>query len=375
MVIVVNIRSWKKQQLDGFETYIKHLVLRMVEEQSAHRFFFLSDEPIDLKTMLPPHVAVVTLGPAGKQWLLQKYWLDVKLPLWLRKIKADVLINLDGTASLTTKVPQCLLLQDLSYWQTSAAYPGSLRAFYKHWMSRFLQKAKMVLLPSAFLQNQILTNYRVAESKTTLLPWAVPERFHPVGYELKESVKAIFAQGQEYFLYKGLVHEDHNLVNLLKAFSFFKKRQQSNWKLVLAGSFKEGESTFQQLLETYKYKEDIVVTGHLGAAEEAELVAAAYTLISPSTREVVEPAIWEALQCGVPALVAATATNKELFGDSVLLFDGSNPANMAEWIMHLYRQEEQRHVYIEKGKEQVSALSWGQATAVLWQSVMQAATA
>src|SRR6478735_10657720 len=115
MVIVVNVRSWKKQPMDGFEGYIKQLVLRMVEEQPTHQFFFLSDEPLDFKTTLPANVTVAALGSAGKQGVLQKYWLDVKLPLWLRKIKANLVINLDGTASLTTKLPQCVLLPDLRY--------------------------------------------------------------------------------------------------------------------------------------------------------------------------------------------------------------------------------------------------------------------
>ncbi|ANE51648.1 glycosyltransferase [Flavisolibacter tropicus] len=359
--------------MDGFEGYIKQLVLRMVEEQPTHQFFFLSDEPLDFKTTLPANVTVATLGSAGKQGVLQKYWLDVKLPLWLRKIKANLVINLDGTASLTTKLPQCVLLPDLCYQQSSAAYTPVMRAFYKRWMPRFLQKARLVLLPSVFLQSEILKKYRIDQHKTALLPAAVPERFQPVGYELKESVKAIFAQGQEYFLYKGPLHEDYNLVNLLKAFSFFKKRQQSSWKLVLAGAFAEENSSFQQLLETYKYKEDIVVTGPLGATEEAELVAAAYVLISPSVAETVDTAVWEAMQCGVPVLAASTATNKELFGDSVRVFDGNHPTNMAEWIMHLYRQEEERSVYIERGKVHVKTLSWKGATNTLWQSVVQAA--
>ncbi|HYH16329.1 MAG TPA: glycosyltransferase, partial [Flavisolibacter sp.] len=303
MVVVVNVRSWKKHQLDSFETYIKNLTIRMAEEQPAHRFIFVSDEPIAIKTSLPANVTEYVLGPASKQLLLQKYWLDVRLPLWLRKIKADVFLSLDGMASLTTSVPQCLLVQDLRYLQEPSTYPKTVRGFYKRQIPHFLNKAKTVVVPTAFLQQEIATQYKVEPGKSSLVLYAVPDRFEPVSYDLKESVKAIFAQGHEYFLYKGLVHEDYNLINLLKAFSFFKKRQQSSWKLVLAGTFKEGDNTFQQLLETYKYKEDIIVTGPLGALEEAEIVASAYALISPSASETVDPAVWEAMRCEVPAIV------------------------------------------------------------------------
>lgn len=344
----------------------------MAEEQPGHRFIFVSDAPVEIKTTLPDNVTLFVLGPAGRQLLLQKYWLDVKLPMWLRKIKADVFVSLDSMASLTTGVPQCLLVSDLRYLQEPGAYTRNFRAFYKRLMPRFLNKAKAVVVPTAFLQQEIATQYKVG-GKTSLLKYAAPDRFHPVGYELKESVKAIFTQGQEYFLYKGLVHEDYNLINLLKAFSLFKKRQQSSWKLVLAGRFKEGENVFQKLLETYKYKEDIIITGPLGASEEAEIVASAYALISPSTSETVDMAIWEAMLCDVPAMAASTATNKELFADSVLDFNGNDPAEMAERIMHLYRHEKERTVFIERGRQRVGALSWERATASLWTFVVQAA--
>jgi glycosyltransferase involved in cell wall biosynthesis len=374
MVIVVNIRSWKRQ-LNNFEVYIQRLVMRMVAAHPEQRFFFLSDEPVDLKTSPPANVTTFVLGPASNQLLLQKYWFDVKLPLWLRKIQADVLVDLDGIASLTTKVPQCLLVQNLLYLQEPATYSQPQRNFYKRFMPRFLKKARMVIVPSAYLQSQLAVQYKLPQEKTTLLPYAVPDAFQPVAYEMKESVKAIFTQGHEYFLYKGPIHEEYNLVNLLKAFSFFKKRQQSSWKLVLAGSFVEGENTFEKLLETYKYKEDVMVTGPLGAMEEAEIVASAYALIQPSVSEAVNPAIWEAMRCEVPAMVAATATNSELFDDTVMVFDGHDPNDMAEAIMRLYRHEGERKPYIEKGRHKVNALSLEQATDSLWQRVVQAANA
>lgn len=373
MVIVVNVRSWKKQ-LDGWAAYVKRLVLRMVGEQPAHSFYLVSDAPLQLEEPLPPHVRLVVLGPAGKSLLLQKYWLDVRLPLWLRTIKADVLVHLEGVASLTARVPQSLLVADARFLLPASPPAKSQRTQHRS-MPRFLKKANVVVLPAAALQSDVATRYKREAGTTASLSYAVPEWFYPVAYEVKESVKASFAQGHEYFLYKGLIHEDYNLVNLLKAFSFFKKRQQSSWKLILAGPFQEGSNTFQERLMTYKYKDDVIVTGALGPAEERDIVAAAYALISPAMAETVDPAIWEAMQCQVPVIAATTATNKALFGDSVIAFDGHEPKDLAEWIMHLYRHESERNVYVERGRHRVGGLSWAQATAALWQSVVQAANA
>ena len=356
------------------EAYVKRLVLRMVTEQSMHRFYLVSDEQMDLGALLPANASFLVLGPAGKQRLIQKYWLDVRLPWWLRKIKADVLVNLDGVAALTTKVPQCLLLPGERFLPQANTPTKSQRTFDRS-LPRFLKKANVVVLPAATLQTEVATHYKLEAGKIASLAYAVPDWFYPVAYDVKESIKASFAQGHEYFLYKGLLHDDYNLVNLLKAFSFFKKRQQSSWKLLLAGPFQEGSNEFQKRLMTYKYKEDVIVTGALGPAEEREFVASAYALISPTITETVDPAIWAAMQCEVPVIAATTATNKAVFGDSVIGFDGNEPTDLAEWIMHLYRHESERNVYIERGKQLVSRLSWEQATASLWQCVVQAANA
>ena len=59
--------------------------------------------------------------------------------------------------------------------------------------------------------------------------------FRPFTWTEKESWKDSFTEGREYFLYVGSVHPRKNLINLLKAFSGFKKRQKTNMQLVIAG--------------------------------------------------------------------------------------------------------------------------------------------
>ena len=51
----------------------------------------------------------------------------------------------------------------------------------------------------------------------------------------------------------------NDLLNLLKAFSVFKKRQKSNWKLVLTGNLRQYDKKFLEDLRTYKYRDDVVM--------------------------------------------------------------------------------------------------------------------
>jgi glycosyltransferase involved in cell wall biosynthesis len=371
MVIVVNVRIWEKEQLDEGDGFIKELLLQLIHQQKEHQFYLLTNKTLDDSFDLPANVTNLPI-PVSQPLLLHKYWMDVKLPALLKKLGANVYIGTDAIASLTTRVPQCLILQDLGFLQT-AKEKNRMHAYYKRNMLRFLQKAKAVIVPTALLQQTVEKQYSVPESRIKVLHPAVADAFMPLGYEVKESVKALYAQGQEYFVYKGLIHADYNLVNLLKGFSFFKKRQQSNWKLVLAGTYKRGINEFSTLLETYKYREDVFVTGPLNTKEQAEVIGSAYALINPSLAEKVNPAVWEAMQVEVPVVAAATATNKETGQDNFLYFDGNEPQDIAEKLMQIYKDEQQRRQLIERGKESAASFSWEEATSSLWQGVLQAA--
>ena len=84
-------------------------------------------------------------------------------------------------------------------------------------------------------------------------------------------------------------------------------------------------------------------------------------------------AIWEAMQCSVPVLAAHTATNKEMGKESLLYFDGNDPADMAEKLMEIYKDENGRSRLIEGGKQLLAALSWEEAIQSVWEGVSLAA--
>jgi glycosyltransferase involved in cell wall biosynthesis len=59
--------------------------------------------------------------------------------------------------------------------------------------------------------------------------------------------------GNEYFIYSGEIGTHKNLLNLLKAFSAFKKRQKSNMQLLIAGKCLDGNTKiFLKALRLFK---------------------------------------------------------------------------------------------------------------------------
>jgi glycosyltransferase involved in cell wall biosynthesis len=162
-------------------------------------------------------------------------------------------------------------------------------------------------------------------------------------------------------------------VNLLKAFSIFKKRQKTNMKLVLAGRLAWKYGSFTESLKTYKYRDDVVMTGYLEENELARLVGSAYGLIYPSLFEGFGVPVLEAMQCNVAVITSEGSSMQEVAQRAALYSDVTNFNDLADKIILLYKDETLRNKLIENGQEQVKQYSWDTTAALLWQCIMQSA--
>jgi glycosyltransferase involved in cell wall biosynthesis len=187
----------------------------------------------------------------------------------------------------------------------------------------------------------------------------------------KEQVKDGFADGREYFLFTGGIHPRKNLLNLLKAFSLFKKWQHSNMKLLVAGRLAWQYDDIVEKLKTYKYRDDVVMLGHLPEADLARVTAAAYALIYPSFFEGFGLPIVEAMQCGVPVITSNTSAMPETGGDAALYADPGDPDAIAKHMLQLYRDENLRSRLIAAGMDQAGKFNWDHSAAAFMEILSQ----
>jgi hypothetical protein len=78
------------------------------------------------------------------------------------------------------------------------------------------------------------------------------EAVRPASPAEKEETKATRTQGREYFLADLSGGGEEVVVNLLLAFSLFKKRQHSNMRLVLTGRLSGPSAGIRERLKTYR---------------------------------------------------------------------------------------------------------------------------
>lgn len=374
MKIAVNTRFLLSDYLEGYGYFQYETLKRIVKNHPEHQFLFIFDRPFDKRFVFAENVTPIIASPPARHPLLWKLWYDIKIPIVLRKHGADVFVSCDGFCSLTTKVRQCIVVHDLSFLHYPSFIKKSHLLFYKRYTPKFLQRANVIVTVSEFSKKDIICQYKINPEKINVVYSASKEIFQPVNDEDKKVIRGKYTNGNNYFVYAGAIHPRKNLVNLLKAFSIFKKRQKSNWKLVLAGRLAWKYDSFMKSLSSYKYRSDVVLTGYIEENELVKIIGSAYALVYPSVWEGFGVPVLEAMNCHIPVITSLSSAMQEIAGESALYANTDDFNDIADKMMLIYKDESLRNRLIEKGKQTVQQYSWDKTADLLWQSIIKSAT-
>lgn len=373
MRIAINTRFLMPGQLEGYGYFIQEICRRMVQSHPQHEFIFIFDRPFDRRFIFSENVRGIVSGPPARHPVLWKLWYDIKLPYLLKKYKADLFFSPDGFCSLNTNVPQCMVVHDLAFLHFPTHLPAPQSWYLKRYTPRFLEKANLLTTVSEFSKTDIIAQYNIDPAKIKVVYSAAKGIFHPINDSEKAAIKEKYSAGKDYFIYTGAIHPRKNLMNLLRAFSIFKKKLQSNFKLIIAGRLAWQNDSFKKSLSSYKYRDDVVMTGYIPEAELTGLMGAAYGLTYISKWEGFGVPVLEAMRSGVPVITAKGSAMQEIAGDAALYADPDNVEEIASVMMTLYKDESLRARLIEKGYKVEPGFTWDRSADLVWEALMKTA--
>jgi glycosyltransferase involved in cell wall biosynthesis len=369
MIIAVNTRLNKETQPEGYEDFMFSILGQLAVQFPQQQFLFISDAPFNLETEFAKNVQLVVAGPKTGNSLRLQYWFNYKIPALLRKHKADVFLSMEGICSLRTKIPQCLLIPSVSFLQAPLLMKKGHARFYKKFTSAFLAKAKAIATVSEYSKKILVDKYNLNSGDVTVVHPGIDKIFQPVGWEEKELIREKYADGKAYFICSGGISQLSNLINLLKAFSFFKKRQKSNMMLLIAGNTDEA---FKKELKTYKFRDQVQLLESLDKAELAKITAAAYALVYPVLYADFAIAPLQAVQCQVPVLLSNAGALLSIFGDSALYINPDDFKDIAEKLMLVYKDEGKANELVKAGNELLLQYQPDKTADLLMQCIQQA---
>lgn len=367
MVIAINTLFFvKENELD----FLKKVFKTIISAHPEHTFIIISDK--DNAWEESSNLIHVNIGetPSGiSRWTFSIYF---RIKNVLKKYRPDVFIN-NGEAMLHFKeVPQIVFNPDLKYIQDPASFPNGVRRMNEIFSNRFYQKVQSLILLSDF-ENNYLEKFKIPKDKIHILQYGPDIEIVPVAYEERETVKDKYAKGFEYFLYSGFITTSKNLVNLLKAFSAFKKRQRSNMQLLITGREGTMFHDFKKMIELYKYKNDVHILKDLPETENEKIIASAYALIFPDQLDKSVNTLLTAIRYEVPAVVAKTGSLSEAGRDAVIHYEMENIPDLAGKMMLLFKDEKFRKTLVENSKNWVGSKDFQCCTDETWEIIERVA--
>lgn len=369
MVIVVNTRLLVPDRLDGIGRFTFETLQRITQAQPNSHFVFLFDRKIHEDFIFSENITPVKLFPPARRPWLFNAWLNYSVAGVLRDLQPDLFLSPDGFLPLKGKTPCLPVIHDLNFEHYPEDLPVNIKNWYKKKFPLFANRATRIATVSAFSKNDIASKYNIEKNKIDVVYNGAAHGFQPLTeVQILETRKKITG-GAPYFLYIGALHPRKNLERLVRAYGEFRKKNDSQTKLVIAGENYWKYSGLQNAIDSVPNKNEIIFTGRLPETELYLLTGAALALTYVPYFEGFGIPIIEAMACDIPVITSNVTAMPEVGGDAALYVDPFSEESISSALTLIDKDESLRNNLIAKAKIQRENFSWDKTAHALWTSI------
>lgn len=318
----------------SLETFLNELPL--VDKEN--KYFLFSYERLNINEEF------YILVPTIKSFLPQKFfspiWMNLILPLYLKKNKIDVFFSMNTLIPLIKikNIKYILVLHDVTCKVNKSFHPFIYRKYTQFLTYFSIKSSDLVITDSEYSKTDILKYYNVDENKVKVIYLAAEKSFCPLNMspKEKEEIKKMFGLPENIILYLGMIENRKNILGILKiADEVLKENKQI--KFLLIGKIGYGG---KKLLEEINKRENVI---HLKSVEDQllkKIYNISFAFLFPSFYEGFGYPPLEAMQSGLPVLASNNTSLKEIINGGGLLHDPIDYNSFIEDIFKLLNNKE-----------------------------------
>jgi glycosyltransferase involved in cell wall biosynthesis len=369
MVIVVNTRLLIHDRLDGIGRFTFETLKRITKTQSETQFVFLFDREIHEEFIFSENITPVKLFPPARRPWLFNAWLNWSVAGVLRDLQPDLFLSPDGFLPLRGKTPCLPVIHDLNFEHYPEDLPANISKWYRNKFPQFAKRAARIATVSEFSKNDIAEKYQIDKNIIDVVYNGASHGFRQLTGEQINAVRKKITGGAPYFLYIGALHPRKNLERLIRAYGEFRRKNDSQTKLVIAGGNYWKYDGLQKAIESVPDKNEIIFTGRLSETELHQVTGAALALTYVPYFEGFGIPIIEAMACDIPVITSSITAMPEVGGDAALYVDPFSEESIAAALSLIDKDESLRDMLVAKGKMQSEKFSWERTAELLWLSI------
>ncbi|HTL80289.1 MAG TPA: glycosyltransferase family 1 protein [Bacteroidia bacterium] len=369
MIIAVNTRLFIPGRLDGISRFAFESLSRITKGNPDVKFVFLFDRKISDEFIFSANITPMKLLPPARRPWLFNIWLDHSVYGALKKIQPQLFFSPDGFLPLRGTTPCLPVIHDLNFEHYQEDVPPNIAKWYRTKFPLFAKRAARIATVSEFSKNDIAEKYSIAKEKIDVVYNGAKKGFVPLSKETIGEVRKKYAAGAPYFLFIGALHPRKNLERLILAFAEFKKKNDADVKLLIAGEKYWSYDSLKAALEKVPSKDSVIFAGRLSDDELHRVTAAALALTYVPYFEGFGIPIVEAMACDVPVITSNVTSMPEVGGDAALYCDPFSVESITEALTKMSKDEALRNSLIIKAKVQREKFSWDKTADLVWKSM------
>lgn len=274
----------------------------------------------------------------------------------LSEQRIDAVWFVDGVAVYPIDIPYIATVWDLMHlthpWFPEVSARG-------RWIARelaseaFLKRATAIITGTSVGKSEIERFYGVPSDRIHLLPHPTPAFIlDPSGSD--DITLSRYGISGKYLLYPAQFWPHKNHVALLQVLRCLEEMNASDYSLVLVGADKGNLNFVRQRAAELNVSEKVFFLGFVAERDLVSLYRKAFALVYVSFCGPENLPPLEAFGLGCPVLAADIPGAREQLGNAAWLIDPTKPEKIAEAIVTLCADSDQRESLIRKGLQRAS---------------------
>ncbi|MXV51309.1 glycosyltransferase [Pedobacter sp. HMF7647] len=278
-------------------------------------------------------------------------WEQVHLPLFFRKRKSSLLINLCNTGPVLIK-NQIVCLHDIAFFKNPQWYSRAFYLYYKFLIPLIVRNSKHIVTVSEFSKDEITGRFRFAANKISVI-YNAPAKIFTIPAD------KLILKKDDFFLFVGSFDPRKNLITLLKAFESDKLKK---FKLIVVGK-RSASFRDQKLI----IPDNVTILDNCNDEDLSVLYKHASGLINCSIYEGFGLPLVEAMSSGCPLVLSDIPVFREIAGDRASYFDPISSDSIVHAIKSLAdKKPEDLNSDIQHNHTLSSRFSWADSSTELF---------
>ncbi len=174
----------------------------------------------------------------------------------------------------------------------------------------------------------------------------------------RELIKQKYNLPNYFILFLGTIEPRKNILGLIEAFEKCYSSLPTPYSLILAGAPSWNDKEIHERASTSPLKDKIKFIGYVDADEKPTLYSLAELFVYPSFYEGFGFPVLEAMACGTPVITSNRSSLPEITDQAAYLINPNRPAEIADAIIKLIKDENLREHFKTLGLEQAKKFSW-----------------